>query len=289
MRTRRVVVDGTTLVVHEWGGGDAPAVLFWHAIGDHTGLQMAEAAPILAERHGLRVAALDAPGFGASPALDPDDAERLTLASVAPLATAAADALGLERPVFAGASWGGAVALAAAGLQPERLRGVALLDFGYQPVRDTGESLSDLRAHWRAQEGFRHPSWAAWRKDAKAYFRRYTEALDEALRAGFREEDGEVVSIMGPDLYATVVWALRRDPPTRYFDAVAASGLPVLLLVAAEPAETRADREGHIAEFTARVPQTEVVQVEGARHQLLEDDPEQVAALLGSWAARLYA
>jgi pimeloyl-ACP methyl ester carboxylesterase len=285
VRTRTIDADGTTLAVHEWGDETAPAVLFWHALGDHTGLQIAEAAPILARRFGLRVAALDAPGFGLSPRIE--DPELLALHSVAPLALAAADALGLDRPVLAGSSWGAAVALAAAALGGERLRGLVLLDSGYQPPQDGGESLEELRAHWRAQD-VRHPSWEAWRDDARAYFGRFTAELEQVLRAGFREEDGEIVSVMGPDLYATVIWALRADPSAGYLDGVARSGLPVLLLVATEPPDPDGERAQQVAAFVDRVPRTEVVHVEGAHHHLLEDEPGEVAATLGAWAARLY-
>jgi pimeloyl-ACP methyl ester carboxylesterase len=287
VRTRTIDVAGTRLAVHEWGEEGAPALLFWHALGDHTGLQMAEAAPILAGRFGLRVTALDAPGFGASPPIE--DPERLALRSVAPLALAAADALGLDRPVLVGSSWGAAVALAAAALAPERLRGLVLIDSGYQPSPGSDESLDELRAHWRAQEGFRHLSWEAWRADARAYFGRFTPELERALRPGFREEDGEVVSVMGPDLYATVIWALRSDPSANYLDRVAASDLSVLLLVATEPPDPDGERAREVATFADRLPRSRVVHVEGAHHHMLEDAPEQVADAIGRWAGPLYA
>lgn len=287
VRSGTIDVGDMPLAVHQWGDEDAPGLLFWHALGDHTGLQIAEAAPLLVDRFGLRVAAIDAPGFGASPPVDHPD--RLGLATLAPLALAAADALGLDRPVFAGSSWGGSVALAAAAVAPQRLRGIALLDTGYQPAMSGEESLDELRSHWRAQAGFGYANWDAWREDARAYFDRFTPELERTLRSGFREEGGEVVSIMGPDLYATVIWALRRDPWTNYLDAVAASRLPVLLLVATEPADQRAERDGQVAEFAARVPQAKVVHLEGLRHFMLEQDPDQVAHTIGRWARPLYA
>jgi pimeloyl-ACP methyl ester carboxylesterase len=286
MESRGIDAAGTPLAAHEWGEPGAPCVLFWHALGDHTGMQIAEAAPVLADRFGLRVAALDAPGFGASPPLD--DPDGLALPSLAALALAAADELVLDRPVFAGASWGGFVALAAAALAPERLRGIALVDSGYQPAVSGEESLDELRRRWRSEEGFRYVSWEAWREDARRYFNRYTPELERALRAGFREEAGEVVSIMGPDLYATAIWTLQRDPWTNYLDGAAASRLPALLLVATEPADGRAERDEHVAEFAARVPQAEIAYLDGLPHHMLEHDPERVAVAIGRWARRLY-
>jgi pimeloyl-ACP methyl ester carboxylesterase len=287
MGTRAIDAGGTRLAVHEWGDDAAPGVLFWHALGSHTGRQFAEAAPILAREFGLRVAALDAPGFGGSPAVE--DPDRLTLRSIAPLALAAAEELGLERPVFAGASWGGSVALAAAALEPERLRGIALLDSGYQPAMTGEESLDQLREHWRGQEGFRFASWDEWLAESREYFERFTPELEAALRSGFREEpDGAVVSIMSPELYATVIWTLRRDPWTNYLEAAGASGLPILLLAATEPQDRRSERDEQLARFAERVPKAEILHVEGAHHHVLEHDPEQVARALGAWTRRLY-
>jgi pimeloyl-ACP methyl ester carboxylesterase len=113
--------------------------------------------------------------------------------------------------------------------------------------------------------------------------------LEEALRHGIREEGGDVVSIMGRDVYASVIWSLIGDSWADNLDGTAASDLPVLLLVATEPAESEGERARQLAAFAARVPQAEVIRIEGARHSLVEDDPEAVARELGGWLARLYA
>ena len=287
MTSRTLDVAGTELCAHEWGGQGAPAVLFWHALGDHTGQQVAEVATLLVQDFGLRVVALDAPGFGGSPAFE--EPERYELSSVVPLALGAADGLALERPVFLGSSWGGSVALAAAATAPDRLRGIALLDSGYQPAMTGGESLEELREHWRGEEGFRFATWDDWREDAHAYFSRMTPELEEVLRSAYRERDGEVVSIMGPDIYATVIWALRREPWTTFVPRVGRTGVPVLMLAATEPPERRAERTEELGAFAADVPQAVIRHVEGAGHPLLEERPEQVARAVGEWALPLYA
>ena len=117
MRSRTVDAAGTPLEVHEWGERGGAELVFWHALGDHTGLQLAEVAPILAAEPGAYVVSIDAPGFGASPPLAA--AEDYRLANISRLALAAAQALGLERPALAGASWGGSLALAAAATAPD--------------------------------------------------------------------------------------------------------------------------------------------------------------------------
>ena len=172
---------------------------------------------------------------------------------------------------------------------PDRLRGIAALDSGYQPPTTARTTLAELQAHWRGEPGFRWPSWDAWREETRAAFPRLTPVLEEALRHGIREEGGEVVSIMGPDVYASVIWSLIDDSWADYLDDAAASELPVLLLTATEPAENEGERARQLAAFAARVPQAEVIRIEGARHSLVEDDPGAVARELGGWLARHYA
>jgi pimeloyl-ACP methyl ester carboxylesterase len=286
-RERPVQAAGGDVYVREWGAESSPAVLFWHALGDHTGLQAAEAARVLVGEFGLRVVALDAPGFGRStPVVAPED---YALSRLGPLVLSVAETLGLERPAFAGSSWGGSVALAAAAAGTERLRGIVLLDSGYQGPFTEEAPLDDLRRFWRAQPGFRFAGWPEWEADARAHFRRWTPALGELLREGFREEGGEVVSVMGPDAYATVIWTLCREPWTTFVPAVGGSGLPVLLLAATEPPEQENERAADLARFAGLVPQAHVERVPHAGHALLEEQPEAVARTMGDWLRRLYA
>jgi pimeloyl-ACP methyl ester carboxylesterase len=67
---RLVALDEMTVAVREWGPADGRPLVAWHALGPATsGAIVAEVAPELASRHGVRTVALDAPGHGASPAL----------------------------------------------------------------------------------------------------------------------------------------------------------------------------------------------------------------------------
>jgi alpha-beta hydrolase superfamily lysophospholipase len=67
-----VDLSETKVFVRAWGERDARPALYWHGvfIAPRASMTINEAAPWLAE-HGLRVLALDAPGFGKSPALEP--------------------------------------------------------------------------------------------------------------------------------------------------------------------------------------------------------------------------
>ena len=127
MRLRHVEAGGTTLAVREWPGDGTPLVA-WHALGQAaSGAFLDVAAARLAE-HGLRPYALDAPGFGGSPALAPgrypvEDLARMLLDVVAEL--------DLDRPVLLGHSWGATVVLEAARRDPASVAGVVLMDAGH--------------------------------------------------------------------------------------------------------------------------------------------------------------
>ncbi len=71
-----------------------------------------------------RLVRLELPGFGATPVASGPDPSPIGRAR---FTLAACEALGLERPLLLGHSMGGVVACAAATLQPEAFRGLALL------------------------------------------------------------------------------------------------------------------------------------------------------------------
>ena len=93
---------------------------------------MLEVAPVLRD-YGLRVVALDAPGFGASPALA---AERYEVDATLTLVERLLDVLGFARVVFMGHSWGGALAVHLAGRSPGRVSELVLLDSGHLDYGD---------------------------------------------------------------------------------------------------------------------------------------------------------
>jgi pimeloyl-ACP methyl ester carboxylesterase len=130
---RELDLPSGPLAVREWGEPQGVPFLFWHSVGPGgTGEMFAVAAEPLG-RAGFRVVALDAPGFGLSPAREPD---AYALDRLGALLWEVADAFGLERAVFAGHSWGGAVAVAAAGQRPDRALGVVLYDSGHVDYAD---------------------------------------------------------------------------------------------------------------------------------------------------------
>ena len=285
MRARTIDAAGAELFVREWGDRNGGALLFWHGLGDHTGLQIGEAAPILADEFGLRVLALDAPGFGASPR--PPLPDYYLLPALADRALVAADALALARPAFVGASWGGLVGVTAAARRPERLAALVLLDAGYIAPERTHETREELRAYWAQQPGFRYASWEEVMHEARNYFPRLTPAIEAAGRTAFREEGDEIVSVMGPETYAAALWGIHQTPLDDALPALGATDLPVLLLAATEPREWEAERRARLERFAELVPQARIERVAGAHHALLESSPEEVARAVGGWLRSL--
>jgi pimeloyl-ACP methyl ester carboxylesterase len=122
-RARRIRAAGVTLAAYETGSdaSGAPAVLLLHGLGHWTD---AVWSPLVARLDpGLRYAAFDLPGFGASEKPD----VRYDRAFFRNVVDEAASALGLERFVLAGHSLGGFIAADWAGANPDRVAKLALI------------------------------------------------------------------------------------------------------------------------------------------------------------------
>lgn len=283
-RERLVAAGDAQLYLREWGD-EGPPILFWHALGDHTSLQMIEAGPVLAGEFGYRVIGIDAPGFGESPRVAD---ERYELPRLAGLVRQLLDALGIDRVVFAGSSWGAALGVQLGAKHPERVKALVLVDGGYlDPLNEHGDTLEELREHWRAQPGFRYPSWEKMLEDARGFVSRWSPELEEYVRSAYRQGEGEVVSIMEPDVYAAAIHGVDRFPPSTAAARLGQSGVPVLVLAATEPPKNAERREASIAHFSAKVPQADIRRVEGAPHLMLEELPEQTARTIGEWVRSL--
>jgi pimeloyl-ACP methyl ester carboxylesterase len=270
------------LLLREWSEG--PPILFWHGLGAHTSLQMIEAGPILAD-YGYRVIGVDAPGFGGSPRIADEQYEAPGLVQ---LVSDLLNTLELERVAWCGSSWGGIVGVHLAASQPERVEALALIDGGYlDPINEHGDTLEELREYWRSQDGFRFPSWEAVLDDARPWFPRWTPALEEAIKSAFREEDGDVVSSMTPDVYAAAMHGIDRTPPSTVHSTLGEIGVPILLLRATVPEHEDARRRRWAERFAADVPQADVRRIEGAPHLMLEAQPAETARAIGDWLKTL--
>ncbi|MGE5434858.1 MAG: alpha/beta fold hydrolase, partial [Candidatus Doudnabacteria bacterium] len=118
------------MYVRGWGSPSGRPLLCWHGVGltSRASLFLNEAGPLLADGYGLRVLALDAPGFGKSPPLEP---ARYAPDALVDLIPPLLDALDLRRIAFMGFSWGGDLGCHLAARHPSTLAALVLLDAGY--------------------------------------------------------------------------------------------------------------------------------------------------------------
>jgi pimeloyl-ACP methyl ester carboxylesterase len=268
------------MFLHQWGEPGAPAVLYWDGLGG-CGLHANELGPLLVELHGLRVVAPDPPGHGASPALP---AEAYLPSALADLAAALLDDLGLDRVVFVGFSWGARVACSFAERFPERTVALVLVDGGYVGPGDLGADLqADLATCVaEARQEVDEDSFDTW----EAYFAfqreslgRWSPALEEAHRAMMREADGRVVPILEPESLGAIKQGGRLEPVTETYPAIAAAGMPVLLLTAPEPDVPEVAGRA-VERFRTALPAARVEAIPDAVHDLVSWDPARVAELV---------
>jgi pimeloyl-ACP methyl ester carboxylesterase len=278
--------------VREWGAPDGRPLVFWHALGAGTsGAYLTELAPTLTDA-GLRLIAPDAPGFGRSPALPP---ERYSIDSLVGMVRGVLDERGVERAILMGHSWGGTIVTAFAAEHPERVESLVLIDSGHMDYQDApgfphGKSLDDLIEDARAPERSIRTTPEEFEREAQDGVRRpVTPELLEAFRAGLREERGELLSSVTPEVRGAAMHGITQVRVTDSFDAIADAGIPILLLLATEPAETRAMNERAAEAFARRLRNSDINFLEGAGHDLFADAGPNVARLIRDWVRRLPA
>jgi len=189
-RSQRVPTrDGLSLHVLVWSDEGVPLV-FLHGFSNEAHV-WDDVAPVLAPYY--RTLALDLPGHGDS---DRDPERRYDHESMARHVACALDALAAPRAVLVGHSMGGRVAMRFAGLHPERLAGLVVVDAG--PELD---ARGVLRIRLDAETS--DPSFAS-RAEAEAALRRAypladPEALGRLARHGLRERpDGRLEPKLDP-------------------------------------------------------------------------------------------
>ncbi len=135
--------DGRLLGYAEYGDPKGQPLFYFHG---HPGSRMeAQLGDVAASRHGVRIIALDRPGYGRS-----DFKPRRTLLDWPDDVVEAADALGIERFAVLGGSGGGAYAAACAFKIPDRLTAAGIVS-GVAPF-DAPEATRGMR--WQNRVGF---------------------------------------------------------------------------------------------------------------------------------------
>ena len=278
MDERWVDFDGKRLFVRSWGDSDRSPVFYWHGvhIAGRASMAINEAGPILAAQHGLRVLALDAPGFGRSPALEPEAYHPHALADLVP---SLLDALEIDSAPFVGFSWGADIGCHVAARHSDRLTALVLLDGGYaDPPFDPSETLEEYagqnQAAWEEEI---EPSWDALFARVRLRFRRWNEAIESSVRAGRLEQRGRIVPSGDPRVLAAVQRGIAQAFSSTTRPALADSGLPVLLVAGAHAGDADLGR------FADEVPQAEIYRPGGVGHDVLIDGGPRVIAFVADW------
>ena len=284
-----VEVGGHRLHYLDAGPRDAPAIVLLHGASAHLRDLEATLGPPLAAR--FRTLAFDRPGSGWSePVVDAagDPARQ------AALVADALAALGVERALWVGHSWGGSVALAALVERPDAVAGAALLAAPTAAV--DGPSLP-----WPIR-------LAALPMIGEAFGRTLVaplglRALPDLLRDSFRPEpppepiDGYSATIdaplsIVPDRFVATARDLVGLSPalerlSGRLDAIEGTRRPPLLLVYGERDPVMAP-ERHAHPLAERFPGTELVVLPGAGHLIHHTRTDEVVDAIARFAERVW-
>ena len=263
------------------GDGRAPTLVFLHGAGTSLLDAVPTLLPRLAER--FDVVAIDRPGHGYSDRGSPaPDTGWVDPAAQARRAAGALEALGIERAVWIGHSWAGAVVLAAlATLDPgDASAGVAIAGALY-PWPDPPSPIHALGATPVAGAAFAHAFVAPVGR----------ARLDGAVARAFAPEP------VPPGLAAATGLALSLRPGAFRHDAVdrtrlsgwlegaapgwAAVDRPLLSIAAARDRVVPPAR--HAARLERERPATRTVVLPGAGHGLIHTRADRVAREIGAF------
>ena len=277
---RAVPGDGVRLHARDWSGS-GQAVVLLHGLASNARIWDGVASRLAGA--GLRVVALDQRGHGASE----QPGSGYDFATIGRDLSAALAALGIERPVLAGHSWGANVALQFAADRPGALAGLALVDGALLGVAEwAGPTLEEARrrlapprfavplADWLARAG----RFDAGGPGGQPWVRDY-------LRAGVDVDDqGVARSRFQFDNHMQVVDALYGQRPPDLYPLV---DCPVLLCPAADPADdaTHAQaKRGAAVRASGLLPSATLTWFEDTMHDIPLQRPAELAAELARFA-----
>jgi pimeloyl-ACP methyl ester carboxylesterase len=266
-RDGAITVDGRTLHYLDWGGPeDRPALILVHAF-DRSAHSYDHVAPLLNQRH--RVIAIDLRGHG-----DSDWSPTGDYAVEDYVADLHALVLQLKLPSVSlmGCSIGGRVVQVYAGMHPDRVSKLIVLDVGFARPESTTQILTERIA--REQEG-----WAS-EDELFARLRRASARVPEDMhRRQIRDETKRLAN-------GRIAW--KYDPrivngmgPTELWDYVQRIRAPALYVAGGRSRLLTADEQKQLR----TLPFAEVVTIPEAGHYPQEDTPEAFLAIVKAFLA----
>jgi pimeloyl-ACP methyl ester carboxylesterase len=261
--------------MREWGDPAQPGVLLWPGLGA-TGAYFAAVSELLPGR----LVAVDPPGFGGSPALEPWSRERLIEQTCEALSACRCAAI-------VGHSIGADVALAVANRPPAELRAAVLIDGGYldAPTRaELGVPTTAGRAAlvaWLEASPLAFADWqSAFGEIARLFGGEATAALELLVRETFVERGGQVRQRAAAETLADLLLAAGCADVAPYARGLA---VPTLLIACGQPPEQRRVKQPAWQAFADASPLVELYVAEAWGHNPLQQDPEGAARLIAEW------
>ena len=272
MRTRRLDLGRIGLAVGEDGIGGRPILLVHGFTGAKENL--ASTATLLAGR-GWHAVAPDLRGHGSSDA--PTAEEDYDFGVMAADLVALADALGWDRFVLVGHSFGGALAQLVALESPHRLDGLVLAGTFHGPVTAVDPDLVALGAAIVRQAGMEGLAQAlAARRAADPGQQGAVEQLDAAGKAEVREQQ---LLACSPDMWLALAPMFHTQADR--LGRLATVTVPTQVIAGENDSVMRADCERLAATIPgAGLPGAGLTVIPGAGHSPHSDNPEAWAEAL---------
>jgi pimeloyl-ACP methyl ester carboxylesterase len=271
------VADGVALAVHRWRGRtDRAPFLLVHGLASNLRMWDGVAEGLAAAGH--PVSAVDLRGHGRSDKPD----EGYDFATVSSDLAAVVAALGYDRPVVVGQSWGGNVVVDLAARRLVGLRGIACVDGGWIDLRrferweDCEKAMAPPRIAGMPAEDF----------EAMIRGRRsdWPESGIQGSLACFEvRADGTVAPWLTYERHLRILRAMWEQRVDELFPAV---DVPVLLLPCADGGtpEWEARKRGEVAVAEAGLPVSRTVWFAASHDVHAQKPAEVVDVLLGAVA-----
>ena len=280
-----LTVGGLRLHLRDWGGpAAAPAILLVHGLASNARIWDL-LAPLLAAH--FRVAAIDQRGHGLSSKPD----EGYDLVTIAADLAGAIGALGWQRPLVVGHSWGANVALQLAAGHPDQPGGIVLLDGGTNelaaamPLEETLVRLAPPRLAGTPRAAFLAMLRSRWADGA------LSQPLEDAIMGNFAvDHDDRIAPHLTYENHLKIVQGMWEQRPSQLFAQV---GCPTLIIPAEQPpaderaAEWLALKRGAVAAAQAGIPRARVVWAHNTIHDVQLQRPEWLAGELAAFAESL--
>ncbi len=273
------LLDVHGITIHAVTMGDGPDVVLIHGSSGNTRDMTFALAPILAESY--RVIVFDRPGLGYSESFNPDGE---TIVEQAEILQKAAAQLGADKPIVAGQSYGGSVALAWAVTRPDNISGLVLIAPAAIPWETPLDTFNTMAATG-AGNALALPLISAYVPEWYV-----TEALDRVFApqqapGGYAEHFGPGLTMRRASMHANAkqranLLAEVTELEPRY------SEIDVPTEIVFGTADTTVKQDWHAPRLLELIPDAELIELDGLGHMPQVVAAPEVAAAIGRAAER---